>query len=111
MATSRLSEDESHNRLTISLNRDEYYITIVSYTTSYLRYINKPNNVTYSDGLSNKDMIWFQSYGPFPFNDRPVMYDFCSLVTAVVANKMEKSKEGAGLMDFLMTDNAGQAHN
>ncbi|KAF4418551.1 hypothetical protein CFRS1_v015635 [Colletotrichum fructicola] len=111
VAQTKLSEDESHNRLTISLNRDEYCITIVSYTTSYLRYINKPNNVTYSDGLSYQDMIWFQSYGPFRFNDRPVMYDFCNLVTAVVANKMGESKEGAGLIEFLMTDNAGQAHN
>ncbi|KAH9225228.1 hypothetical protein K456DRAFT_1767048 [Colletotrichum gloeosporioides 23] len=99
VAQTKLSEDESHNRLTISLNRDEYYITIVSYTTSYLRYINKPNNVTYSDGLSNQDMIWFQSYGPFRFNDRPVMYDFCSLVTAVVANKMGESKEACGPLD------------
>ncbi|KAH0421983.1 hypothetical protein CcaCcLH18_13092 [Colletotrichum camelliae] len=97
----QLLGDKSYNRLTISLNRDEYYITIVSYTASYLRYINNPNNVTYSAGLSNQDMIWFQSYGPFRLDERERMFDFCSLVTAVVGKQIRKSPGGAMLIDRL----------
>ncbi|EQB57151.1 hypothetical protein CGLO_02759 [Colletotrichum gloeosporioides Cg-14] len=80
--------DQTHHRFMLSLNRDEFYITVATFTGHYVSYISSTATPSNPSNLEAKHLISFQPHGPFSLLVREHMIIFREIMLSMAMKKI-----------------------
>ncbi|KAF5483007.1 hypothetical protein CGCS363_v015078 [Colletotrichum siamense] len=80
--------DKTHHRFMLSLNRDEFYITVATFTGHYISYISSTSTPSNPSNLEAKHLISFQPHGPFNLLVRNHMTIFREIMLSMALKKI-----------------------